>query len=75
MSKFPALTYQQVIKKIRRAGFCFYRQAKGSHEVWVRNGDGRVAVVPKHLGKIIKRKTLKDIIAATGLSVQEFTKL
>lgn len=72
MPKFPALTYQQVAKKIKKAGFCFYRQCRGSHEMWVRDSDSKVAVIPKHLGKIIKRKTLKDIIKATGLSVNEF---
>ncbi len=75
MSKFPALTYQEIVKKIRKAGFCFYRQAKGSYEVWVTDNDGRVAILSKHSGKVIKRKTLKDIIEATGLSANEFIKL
>jgi len=75
MPKFPVLTYQQVIKKIRKVGFRFYRQCKGSHEMWVRDNDGKIAIVPNHPGKIIKRKTLKDIINATGLSVSAFIRL
>jgi predicted RNA binding protein YcfA (HicA-like mRNA interferase family) len=75
MPKLPALTDKQVIKKLRKAGFRFYRSAKGSHEMWVRDIDGKIAVVPRHPGKIIKRKTLKDIIDATGLSIEEFSKL
>jgi len=55
MPRFPVLTYQQVAKKIKKAGFCFYRQCKGSHEMWARDSDGKVAVIPKHLGKTIKR--------------------
>ena len=43
--------------------------------MWVRDIDGKIAVVPRHPGKIIKRKTLKDIIEAAGLSIEEFSKL
>jgi len=75
MPKFPALTDKQVIKKLRKAGFSFYKFAKGSHEMWVRDIDGKIAVVPRHSGKIIKRKTLKDIIDATGFSIKEFSEL
>lgn len=75
MSKLPALTDKQVIKKLRKAGFRFYRSTKGSHEMWVRDIDGKIAVVPRHSGKIIKRKTLKDIIEATGLSIEQFSEL
>jgi predicted RNA binding protein YcfA (HicA-like mRNA interferase family) len=75
MPKFPALTDKQIIKKLRKVGFRFYRYAKGNHEMWVRDIDGKIAIVPRHPGKIIKRKTLKDIIEATGLSINEFSRL
>ena len=75
MPKFPALTDKQIIKKLLKAGFRFYRYAKGNHEMWVRDIDGKIAIVPRHPGKIIKRKTLKDIIEATGLSTKEFSEL
>ena len=75
MSKFPALTDKQVIKKLRKVGFRFYRYAKGNHEMWVRDIDGKIAIIPRHPGKIIKRKTLKNIIEATGLSIKEFSGL
>lgn len=75
MPRLPALTYRQTIKKLRKAGFLFYRQAKGSHELWVRDSDGQITVVPNHPRKIIKRKTIKDIIGATGLTVSEFNRL
>ena len=34
MSRLPTLTYREVIARLRRAGFVFDRQAKGSHEIW-----------------------------------------
>jgi predicted RNA binding protein YcfA (HicA-like mRNA interferase family) len=75
MPKFPALTDKQVIKKIRQCGFVFYKQCKGSHEMWIRDLDDKIIIIPRHAGKIIKRKTLKDIIRATGLTGSEFNKL
>ncbi|MBU4332359.1 type II toxin-antitoxin system HicA family toxin [Patescibacteria group bacterium] len=75
MPHFPALTYFQVLKKIKKRGFIFHRQARGSHELWIREFDKKVIVIAKHPGRTIKRKTLKNIIKATGLSVEEFRKL
>jgi len=34
MKKLPSLTAKEVIRKLRKAGFVFDRQAKGSHEIW-----------------------------------------
>ncbi len=48
MPHFPALTYLQVVKKIKKCGFVFYRQGKGSHELWARESDKKVIVIPKH---------------------------
>lgn len=75
MTHFPALTYREVIKKIRKCGFIFYREAKGSHELWVREFDKNIITVSNHRGRIIKRKTLKKIIEATRLSIEEFNQL
>lgn len=75
MPKFPALTDKQIIKKIKKCGFIFYKQCKGSHEMWVREADDKIIILPRHAGKIIKRKTLKDIIKATILTFEEFNNL
>ena len=73
--RFPAITYREVAGVLKQLGFKFYRQGKGSHEIWRRLSDGRHTTVPHHKGKIIKRRTLKTIINDTGLSVEEFKKL
>lgn len=73
--KFPAVTDKEVIRLLRKIGFKFYRQAKGSHEVWRRITDGRHTIIPRHSGKILKRKTLKSIINDTALTVEEFQNL
>jgi predicted RNA binding protein YcfA (HicA-like mRNA interferase family) len=73
--KLPAVTDREVIKVAKKLGFTFYRQAKGSHEVWRRVSDGRHTVIPRHAGKIIKRKTLKSIIDDFGITIEEFNEL
>lgn len=73
-SKIPALTDRQVIKRLRKLGFGFYRQAKGSHEVW-RHPDGRWTMVPRHAGKTISRRTMKAILDDIGLNSDEFLKV
>ena len=37
--------------------------------------DGRHTVIPRHTGKIIKRKTLKSILDDFGITVEEFYEL
>ena len=73
--KLPAVTDREVIKVAKKLGFTFYRQAKGSHEVWRRVSDGRHTVIPRHAGKTIKRKTLKSIIDDFGITIEEFNEL
>ena len=75
MPKFPAFTDKEVVRKIKKCGFDFSKNCRGSHEMWVRDVDTAVIIVPRHAGKIIKRKTLKNIITATGLSIKEFIEL
>ena len=76
MPKFPAITDREFIKKIRKIGFVFYRQAKGSHEIWAHSTDDDCEVnIPRHSGKIIKRKTLKEMLKAIDILVDEFNKL
>lgn len=72
MPKLPVLSYDKVIKKMRKMGFRFYRQGKGSHELWVRDKDKRVVPVPVHKGKDIKKGTLRAIIKEMDITVESF---
>ena len=73
MSRLPALTYRDVIVRLRQAGFVFDRQAKGSHEIWYNPATHRRTTVPNHPGTIA-RGTLSAIIHEAGLSVDDFLK-
>ena len=74
MSRLPTLTYREVIIRLRRAGFVFDRQAKGSHEIWYNPDTHRRTTVPNHPGTIA-RGTLRAIIREAGLSIDEFIRV
>jgi predicted RNA binding protein YcfA (HicA-like mRNA interferase family) len=71
MTKVPQFTYKDLIKKLRKAGFQFDRQAKGSHEIWYNPVSKRRTVVPNHPGTISK-STLSAIIKQTGYNPDDF---
>ncbi|MGH7597857.1 MAG: type II toxin-antitoxin system HicA family toxin [bacterium] len=75
MAKLRELSYQEAIQRLRKLGFRFYRHGKGSHELWVRDTDGRVVPVPHHRGKNIRKGTVRTIIREVGVSVDEFMQL
>jgi predicted RNA binding protein YcfA (HicA-like mRNA interferase family) len=75
MAKLRELNYLEVIQRLRKLGFRFYRQGKGSHELWVRDADGTVVPVPHYKGKKIRKGTVRAIIREVGVSVEDFMKL
>ena len=74
-SKFPAVNYNDIVKIAKKLDFYLYRQAKGSHEIWRRDLDGRQTTIPNHSSKIIKRRTLKAIFSDLQISADQFIKL
>ena len=70
MSKLPLLSWREVVKALKKAGFHVTRQ-KGRHPILFKNE--YVVPVPKH--KEIKRGLLMEIIAEAGLTKEEFLKL
>jgi predicted RNA binding protein YcfA (HicA-like mRNA interferase family) len=73
--KLPVATDREIIKVARKLGFEFYRQAKGSHEIWVRHSDGSRIIVPRHAGKTIKKDIMRRILDGLGISPEEFYQL
>lgn len=72
MTKLKELTYLEITYRLRKLEFRFYRQGKGSHELWVRDSDGIVLPVPHHQGKTIRKGTIRAIIREIGVTVEEF---
>lgn len=72
MAKLKELKYPELVKKLKNYGFRFYRAGKGSHEIWVRDSDGKIIPVPHHKGKPISKGTIKAIIKELGLTNEDF---
>jgi predicted RNA binding protein YcfA (HicA-like mRNA interferase family) len=75
MTKLPGLSARKVIKKLKRMGFVFDRQAKGSHEIWYNPTTRKRTTIPNHPGTDIHIGTLREIIKQAGLTVEEFLEL
>ncbi|MBI4575312.1 MAG: type II toxin-antitoxin system HicA family toxin [Planctomycetes bacterium] len=60
--------------RLRKAGFRFDRQAKGSHEIWFNASTRRWVTIPVHPGTLPKG-TLQAIIREAGLSRDAFLRL
>jgi predicted RNA binding protein YcfA (HicA-like mRNA interferase family) len=74
MGRLAGLSAADVISRLRRAGFLFDRQAKGSHEIWRHPATTRRTTVPNHPGDI-PEGTVRAIVREAGLSVDEFLAL
>ncbi|NUM48971.1 MAG: type II toxin-antitoxin system HicA family toxin [Anaerolineales bacterium] len=74
MNRLPTLTYRDVIQRLRKAGFVFDRQAKGSHEIWYNPKTHRRVTIPNHPGDM-SRGTVRAIIEQAGLTIDEFLNL
>jgi len=70
-------SWRDVTRKLKKAGFAFDRQAKGSHEIYYNPKTKRRVTIPNHpgdLSKFTKGGTLKAI-KQLGLTVEEILKL
>jgi len=74
MIKIPSLSYQKVIKALRRDGWIVVRQRGGHIRLQKRLADETVKIiVPAH--RPIKRSTLSHILKQASISVERFNEL
>lgn len=74
MNKLPETIYSDLVKKIRRVGFVFDRQAKGSHEIWYHPEKKLRTTIPNH-SKPISKGVLRAIIHQIGMNIDEYLNL
>lgn len=74
MGRLSGFSADDVIGKLRRAGFVFDRQAKGSHELWWNPESRARTTVPHHPGDL-PEGTVHAILRQAGLSADDFLKL
>ena len=59
----PEGFYDDVIAEIRRRGYAYWKNAKGSHEKWRHPENGRILIVPRTLKS---RHTANAILKDSG---------
>lgn len=74
MSKLPLLKAKEIIKVLNKLDYFKFHQV-GSHAQFKHQTSGRKITVSIHLGKDIKKKTLKGIINDLDLTTEEFIKI
>ncbi len=73
MSRLAGFKYRQIIKKLKKSGFEFDRQAAGSHEIWYNPKTDRYTTIPNHPGDM-PEGTLKAILKQSSIDVNDFFK-
>ena len=71
MGRLAGFKYRQIIKKLKKLGFEFDRQAAGSHEIWYNPNTDRYTTIPNHPGDM-PEGTLKAILKQSGVDVDVF---
>lgn len=62
------MKYSELKRKLKKAGFNFERQGKGSHQVWYNKQSGKRIIFPDHGGKEIPKGTAAGIMKDAGLN-------
>jgi predicted RNA binding protein YcfA (HicA-like mRNA interferase family) len=71
VGRLAGYRYRHIVKRLKRLGFTFDRQAAGSHEIWFRESDNRYTTIPNHPGDM-PEDTLRAILRQAGISVEMF---
>ncbi len=71
MGRLAGFDYRKCIKKLKRLGFEFDRQARGSHEIWWNPQTRARTTIPNHLGDI-PEGTMKAILKQANVDTDTF---
>lgn len=74
MGRLSGVRYRELIKRLKKLGFLFDRQAAGSHEIWYNPAKDCYTTIPNHPGDM-PEGTLRAILKQAGVEVDEFLKL
>lgn len=71
MGRLSGFRYRDIIKRLKKHGFVFYRQAAGSHEIWLNTETNKITTIPNHPGDM-PEGTLNAILKQAGIIVDDF---
>jgi len=72
MVRLAGFKYRQIIKKLKKLGFVFDRQAAGSHEIWFNPVADKYTTIPNHPGDM-PEGTLRAILRQAGVTTEQFS--
>lgn len=71
MGRLAGFKYRKIVKKLKKIGFEFDRQAAGSHEIWYNPSNNRSTTIPNHPGDM-PEGTLRAILRQGDVTPDEF---
>jgi predicted RNA binding protein YcfA (HicA-like mRNA interferase family) len=71
MGRLAGFKYRDVVRKLRKLGWAFDRQAASSHEIWRHAESGRKTTIANHPSDI-PEGTLRSILREGQIDVDEF---
>jgi predicted RNA binding protein YcfA (HicA-like mRNA interferase family) len=71
MPELPTISGLEAISVFERFGF-YVDRIRGSHHIMKREGHPHILTVPVHGNKPLKRGTLRGLVRAAGITVDEF---
>ena len=71
MGRLAGFDYRKSTKKLKKLGFKFDRQARGSHEIWWNLISRKRTTIPNHPGDI-PEGTMKSILKQACIDVDSF---
>jgi predicted RNA binding protein YcfA (HicA-like mRNA interferase family) len=72
MAQLPAISGAEAVRAFKRAGWREDRQ-RGSHVILIKTGHHATLSIPQH--RELAPRTLRALIRASGVSVEEFVAL
>lgn len=74
MGRLAGFRYREVVRRLKRRGFTFIRQAGGSHEIWGNPATGLFTTIPNHPGDM-PEGTLRAILRQAAIDPDDFLKI
>jgi len=71
VGRLAGFGYRDVIRRLKKFGFVFDRQAAGSHEIWYNASANRYTTIPNHPGEL-PEGTLRAILKQAGITPEQF---
>ena len=71
MGRLAGFRYRDIVKRLKKLGMQFNRQARGSHEIWFNPATHRYTTIPNPPGDL-PEGTLRAVLKQAGISTEEF---